>query len=269
MTFARFRALHHGDEPLLLPCAWDHASAAALARAGFAAVGTTSLGVAAAAGKPDAGRATLEETVALARSIASLDVPVTVDIEDGFRPDPGRVADLVAELAALGVAGVNLEDGRGTALAGVQAQTRLIGVVKRRVPEVFLNARTDAFWLGLPDAPALAPVRARAYADAGADGVFVPGANTERDIETLVTGTGVPLNVLVQPELPVRRLAELGVARISYGSLLFRAALHAAVTTARELAAGGPVRPGIPSYEEVEALHRYGRDTGTGSPGPR
>ncbi|MGC5016287.1 isocitrate lyase/PEP mutase family protein [Streptosporangium sp. DT93] len=259
MTFARFEALHHGEEPLLLPCAWDHASAAALARAGFAAIGTTSLGVAAAAGKPDAVRATREETVALARSIAGLGVPVSVDVEDGFHRSPGEVADLVAELAGLGIAGINLEDGRGAGLAGVEAQARLIGVVKRRVPEVFLNARTDAFWLGLPGAPALAAARVRAYADAGADGVFVPGANTERDIETLVAGAGVPVNVLVQREIPLRRLAELGVARISYGSLLFRAALHAAVTTARDIAAGEPVPDGVPSYEQVEALHRYGR----------
>ncbi|MEU4835235.1 isocitrate lyase/phosphoenolpyruvate mutase family protein [Streptosporangium sp. NPDC023615] len=259
MTFARFKALHHGAEPLLLPCAWDHASAAALARAGFAAVGTTSLGVAAAAGKPDAGRATRRETTALARSIAGLEVPVSVDIEDGFHRDPGEVADLVAELAGLGVAGVNLEDGRGAGLAETGTQARLIGVIKRQVPGVFLNARTDAFWLGLPGAPALARARVRAYADAGADGVFVPGASTERDIETLVTEAGVPVNVLVQREIPVRGLAELGVARISYGSLLFRTALHAAVTTALEIAAGEPVPDGVPSYEQVEALHRYGR----------
>ncbi|WP_440066915.1 isocitrate lyase/PEP mutase family protein [Streptosporangium sp. OZ121] len=267
MTFARFRALHHADEPLLLPCAWDHASAAALAEAGFAAIGTTSLGVAAAAGKPDAGRATREETLTLARTTTRLGIPVTVDIEAGFAEEPGQVADLVAELAGLGVAGINLEDGRGDRLADVPAQAELVAVVKRRVPEVFLNARTDAFWLGLPDARALALERARAYAGAGADGVFVPGASAERDIEALVGGAGVPLNVLVQPGVPVRRLAELGVARLSYGSLLFRAALRAAVTTALAVAQGEPLTGDVPSYEQVEALHRYGSRTGDGRPG--
>ncbi|MFJ2033264.1 isocitrate lyase/phosphoenolpyruvate mutase family protein [Streptosporangium sp. NPDC087985] len=257
--FTRFRALHHGDSPLLLPCAWDHASAAALAQAGFAAIGTTSLGVAAAAGKPDAGRATRAETLSLARSIAGLGVPVTVDIESGFGGTPGQVADLVAELAGLGVVGVNLEDGRGTGLAGLEAQAELVAVVKERVPEVFLNARTDAFWLGLPDARAEALSRVRAYAGAGADGVFVPGATGERDIEALVAAAEVPLNVLVQPGVPVDRLAGLGVARISYGSLLFRTALHAAVTTALRVAEGSPAPGGVPSYGQVEALHRYGR----------
>jgi len=258
MTFARFRALHHADEPLLLPCAWDHASAAALVRAGFAAVGTTSLGVAAAAGKPDAGRATRQETLRLARTITRLGVPVTVDIEAGFAEAPERVADLVAELAELGVAGINLEDGRGDRLADLPAQAELVAVVKRRVPGMFLNARTDAFWLDLPDALALALERIRAYEEAGADGVFVPGAGAERDIEALVAGAGVPLNVLVQPGVPMRRLAELGVARLSYGSLLFRAALGAAVTTALAVARGEPVIGEVPSYEQAEALHRYG-----------
>ncbi|WP_436762291.1 isocitrate lyase/PEP mutase family protein [Streptosporangium sp. V21-05] len=267
MTFARFRALHHADEPLLLPCAWDHASAAALARAGFAAIGTTSLGVAAAAGKPDAGRATREETLTLARTMTGLGIPVTVDIEAGFAEAPGEVADLVTELAGLGVAGINLEDGRGDHLADVAAQAELLAVVRRRVPEVFLNARTDAFWLDLPDARALALERVRAYAAAGADGVFVPGASDERDIEALVAGAGVPLNVLVQPGVPVRRLAGLGVARLSYGSLLFRAALRAAVTTALAVAQGEPVTGDVPSYQEVEALHRYGSRTGDGTHG--
>ncbi|MEU0485463.1 isocitrate lyase/phosphoenolpyruvate mutase family protein, partial [Streptosporangium sp. NPDC006013] len=110
---------------------------------------------------------------------------------------------------------------------------------------------------------------ARAYAEAGADGVFVPGASTEHDIEALVAGIGVPLNVLVRPGVPVRRLADLGVARISYGSLLFRAALHAAVTTALGVAGGEPVTAGVPSYEQVEALHRYRLDVrqpGKGTP---
>ncbi|MFF5113576.1 isocitrate lyase/phosphoenolpyruvate mutase family protein [Streptosporangium sp. NPDC000509] len=265
MTFARFRALHHADEPLLLPCAWDHASAAALAQAGFAAIGTTSLGVAAAAGKPDAGRATREETLRLARTITRLGIPVTVDIEAGFAEAPERVADLVAELAGLGVAGINLEDGRGDRLAGLSAQAELVAVVKSRVPEVFLNARTDAFWLNLPDALALALERTRAYREAGADGVFVPGASAGRDIEALVAGAGVPLNVLVSPGVPMRRLAELGVARVSYGSLLFRAALRTAVTTALAVARGEPVTGEVPSYEQVEALHRYGPRTGDGT----
>lgn len=261
--FERFRALHHGEEPLLLPNAWDHASAAALAAAGFAAVGTTSLGVAAAAGRPDAEQATRAETVALARGIATLGVPVTVDIEGGFGGPPAQVAELAAELAAAGVAGINIEDGRGRGLAEVAEQVALIGAIKQRAPRLFVNARTDPFWLETPDALATAVGRVKAYADAGADGVFVPGAARERDVQALVAAVQVPLNVLIQPGVPVTRLAALGVRRISYGSLLFRAALRAAVTTALEVAGGRPAPDGLPSYGQIQELWRR-----PGRPGP-
>ncbi|MER5325071.1 isocitrate lyase/PEP mutase family protein [Streptosporangium roseum] len=259
MTFERFRALHHGPEPLLLPNAWDHASAAALAEAGFAAVATTSLGVAAAAGLPDAEQATWAQTVTLARGIATLGVPVTVDIEGGFGGPPARVAERAAELAAAGVAGINIEDGRGQGLAEVAEQVALIGAIKQQVPRLFVNARTDPFWLRAPDALATAVHRVKAYADAGADGVFVPGAAGEPQVRALAAAAPVPLNVLIQPQVPVARLAALGVARISYGSLLFRAALRAAVTTALQVAAGAPVPGDLPSYEQVQRLrHRPG-----------
>ncbi|WP_326824225.1 isocitrate lyase/PEP mutase family protein [Streptosporangium sp. NBC_01756] len=254
MTFERFTALHHGQEPLLLPNAWDHASAAALAAAGFAAVGTTSLGVAAAAGRPDAEGATRAETLALARAIAPLPVPVTVDIEGGFGGSPEQVAELARELAAMGVAGINLEDGRGARLADTAEQTVLISMIKNRVPELFVNARTDPFWLGEPDALATAVRRIKAYVDAGADGVFVPGATAPRDLQTLAAAGDVPLNVLVQPGVPLERLAALGVRRVSYGSLLFRAALGAAVDMALQVARGQAVSGDVPSYERVQRL---------------
>ncbi|WP_174514876.1 isocitrate lyase/phosphoenolpyruvate mutase family protein, partial [Streptacidiphilus anmyonensis] len=108
-----FRALHHRPgELLLLPNAWDHASAASLAAAGFAAVGTTSLGVAAAAGLPDATGATRAETLRLARVIGRGAFLLSVDIEGGFSDDPGEVAALAVELSEAGAVGVNLEDGR-------------------------------------------------------------------------------------------------------------------------------------------------------------
>src|SRR5437868_4212077 len=99
-----FKDLHVPGDPLLLPNAWDHASAAALAGAGFPALGTTSLGVAAAAGKRDGTNATREETRALVRRITHLGAHITVDLEDGFSDDPGAVAGLAQELEALGAA---------------------------------------------------------------------------------------------------------------------------------------------------------------------
>ncbi len=250
-----FSALHRAGAPLLLPNAWDYASGAVLAQAGFAAVGTTSLGVAAAAGKPDAAGATRAETLALAAALVRLPVPVTVDIEGGFGDTPEQVAGLAAELAGLGIAGVNLEDGRpdGT-LGDLARQADLISAIKERAPELFVNARTDAYWLERPEPLDEALRRVAVFAQAGADGVFVPGIAAEDDIAAAVAAVPLPLNVLLGPGgHSVARLAELGVRRVSLGSLLYRAALHAAVQTARAVATG-EVPGGLPTYGDVVAL---------------
>ncbi len=259
---AAFRALHHGDHPLLLPNAWDHASAAALAAAGFAAVGTTSLGVAAANGLPDASGAARAETVALARLLGHLSCPVTVDVEAGFSDDPADVADLAAELAAAGAAGINIEDGRpGATLADPARQAELIRAVTERVPGLFVNARVDTYWLGAGD-PAGTLARAEVYLAAGADGIFVPGLADEDVVAGLVADVAAPLNVLYQPGThTVARLAELGVRRISTGSLLFRTALGAAVDAAVAIRDGEAPRGHAPTYAEVERL--VGSPSGT------
>ncbi|WP_327352322.1 isocitrate lyase/PEP mutase family protein [Streptomyces sp. NBC_01304] len=257
-----FHALHHADRPLLLPNAWDFASAAALAAAGFGAVGTTSLGVAAAGGLPDAAGLARDETVALARKLVRLPCPVTVDIEAGFSADPAQVADLVVELADFGVAGINLEDGRGDGLADPATQVTLIRTVKRHAPGVFLNARTDTYWLGVDASVPATLDRARRYVDAGADGLFVPGLAAEKDIASVTAAVPVPVNVLHLPALGLDRLADLGVRRVSTGSLLFRSALHATLTTALAVRDGLPLPVGIPTYAEVDALSHQGATPG-------
>lgn len=254
---AAFRALHHHGPPLLLPNAWDVASAAALARAGFTAVGTTSLGVAAAAGLPDAAGQARAETLALARRLARLPLLVTVDIEAGFSERPDDVAALAAELDAVGAVGVNLEDGRpGGGLAPPDRQCDLIRAVKQRVPHLVLNARTDTHWL-TAEPPSLVDTlrRAERYTAAGADGVFVPGLTDPAGIAAVVDAVDVPVNVLYAPgHHTVDELAALGVRRISTGSLLFRAAIGAAVSTAERIRDNGTVTGDLPSYADVQRL---------------
>jgi 2-methylisocitrate lyase-like PEP mutase family enzyme len=245
-----FAALHVPGRPLVLPNAWDYASAAALVRAGFAAIGTTSLGVAAAHGLPDAHGAARAETVALARQLRRLGCLYTVDIEGGF----GAAADVAAELADLGASGVNVEDGRpGGTLAPPDQQAELIGEIVERVPGLFVNARTDTHWLNAHATLDEAIARARVYAAAGAHGIFVPGMVDLRDIAAVVAAVPLPVNVLAGSRA-VAELAAAGAARVSTGSLLFRAALHAAVSTARAVASGAPVAAGIPDYAEVDGL---------------
>ncbi|WP_432189457.1 isocitrate lyase/PEP mutase family protein [Streptomyces sp. Tue6028] len=245
-----FAALHHADAPLLLPNAWDHASAALLAGQGFAAIGTTSLGVAAAAGLPDGAAATRDLTTALARSLGTVPCLVSVDAEDGFSRDPGEVAELARELAAAGAAGINLEDGLGP--AGLHAEK--IAAVKAAVPDLFVNARTDTHWLADGD-PRETERRLDAYEQAGADGVFVPGLTDPARIASLLKTLDVPLNILFSPAGPtVAHLGELGVSRVSLGSLLYRRALGAVLDTVGDIRAGRRPRGDAPTYDEVQAL---------------
>lgn len=255
--FDEFRQLHRPGHPLLLPNAWDVASAALFASAGFAAIGTTSLGVAASGGKPDGTAATRAETLALAERLTELPCLLTVDLEGGFSEDPDEIGELARHLAQLGVAGVNIEDSRPDfVLRSIEQQRDVIEAVKTAAPNLFLNARIDTFWL-TPRPRALAETiqRATDYAAAGADGVFVPGLSDPAGITELVAAVDVPVNILFTPSGPsLAQLAELGVARVSCGSLLFRTALTNALGVLEAVATGGAVDPKVLGYAEVQKL---------------
>ncbi|MFI7390960.1 isocitrate lyase/phosphoenolpyruvate mutase family protein [Streptomyces tendae] len=252
MTVTAFAALHRAGEPLLLPCAWDHASALALAGQGFRAVGTTSLGVAAAAGLPDGASATRDETLRLALTLGSAPFLLSVDAEDGFSDDPDEVAEFARELAAVGAVGINLEDALGPAALHAEK----IAAVRAAAPGLFVNARTDTYWSGDGDL-AETVGRLEAYREAGAGGVFVPGLTDPARIASLVAHFDVPLNVLYSPAGPtLAHLADLGVRRVSLGSLLYRRALGAALETVAGIRAGRAPDGPAPTYDEVRALVR-------------
>ncbi|MFE5845127.1 isocitrate lyase/phosphoenolpyruvate mutase family protein [Streptomyces niveus] len=245
-----FRALHHRPDPLVLPNAWDVPSALAFVDAGFEAVGTTSFGVASGLGRPDGGRATRDANLALARALAPLPVQVSVDIEDGYSDDPDEVAAYVSALVA--VAGVNIEDSTAETLIDPAAHAAKVAAVKGCCPEVFVNARVDTYWLGQDATLAATLERAARYVEAGADGVFVPGATDPALLRELAAEIPVPLNVLAIPALSPAELGELGVRRVSTGSLPYRAALHAAVAVAQAVRGTGTV-PAATPYPELQA----------------
>ncbi|MDI6409929.1 isocitrate lyase/phosphoenolpyruvate mutase family protein [Streptomyces albus] len=263
-AFDRFVRLHRQESPLLLPNAWDCASATALAAAGFPAIGTTSLGVAAAAGLPDGAAATAGTTLELARRLGDGPFLLTVDAESGFSDDPAQVALLARRLHEAGAVGINLEDGRpdGT-LAPAALHAAKIAAVKHAVPGLFVNARTDTHWLGQQRERTAA--RLARYTRAGADGVFVPGLSDPAGIAALTASLTVPLNVLHTPGGPsLTDLARLGVSRVSLGSLLYRRALAAAVATATGLRDGhhpAAAPAAALTYAQVQALAT--RRTGT------
>ena len=247
-----FRGLHYADTPLLLPNAWDVGTALAFANAGFPAIGTTSFGIAASAGRPDGAGSTKDATFALAAQMCRLPVHVTTDIEDGYSDSPDEVAVFVAELAALGVAGINLEDSKDGRLVDSAAFAAKVAAVKGLCPDMFVNARVDNLWFGEQATIDAVLLRARAYADAGADGIFVPGLADPGDIRSITAGTELPVNVLAHPTLTVAELGELGVRRVSSGSLPYRAAVDAAVNSVIALRDGTPV-PAATPYWDMQA----------------
>ncbi|HEX2316149.1 MAG TPA: isocitrate lyase/phosphoenolpyruvate mutase family protein [Thermomonospora sp.] len=245
---ASFAALHQAGDPLVLPNAWDAASAAALVTAGFPAIGTTSLGVAAQHGLPDASRALRDLTHRLADLLGRLPCAVSADIADGFADEPSAVAEYAA---SLDVDGVNVEDCTGGRLVPPQVHAAKVSAIKERRPDLFVNARVDTFWTG-QDATVPATVeRALRYVAAGADGVFVPGRLSGAQIREITSAVPVPVNVLASPDHTVPDLARLGVRRVSCGSLLYRAALDRAVEVATRLRDGDPAPPAT-SYAAVD-----------------
>jgi 2-methylisocitrate lyase-like PEP mutase family enzyme len=253
-----FFDLHHDPLPLLLPNAWDVPSALAFLDAGFTAIGTTSFGVAASLGRPDGARSTKDANVALAAALARLPCYVSLDIEDGYVDDADAVADYVA---ALDVAGVNIEDSSADRLIPVEAHAAKIAAVKDRTPDIFVNARVDTYWLHQDETVDATLNRARAYVEAGADGVFVPGATEPDVLRRLAASLPVPLNVLAVPAMSLEAMAELGVRRVSTGSLPYRAAVRAAVDVTVAVRNGTELPSATPYPELQRRLVEYARST--------
>ena len=263
-----FAALHVPGAPFLLPNCWDVASALLLAGEG-PAVGTSSLGITAAAGLVDGAGEGRELTVALAAALVPrLDVPLSVDLEGGYSDDPAEVADLAVRLAELGVAGINLEDGRADGrLRATDEHAAVVRAVVAAAPALFVNARTDTHWRQVGDAGRRAAETARrlsAYRDAGASGVFAPGLVDLTEVERLAAAVPAPLNVLWHPSVTLAQLGSAGVARVSTGSALYRQALGAALSTAQAARHDRPATAPTVGYDDVQRLLARG-GAGSGS----
>jgi 2-methylisocitrate lyase-like PEP mutase family enzyme len=233
------RSLHRPGDPLLLPNAWDVATARAVVAAGFPVVATTSGGVAAVLGYEDHEGAPGDEMLAAAgRIISGVDVPVTVDAEAGYGMEP---AELVAALRGIGAAGCNLEDSDYAAgrLRDAGGHAEWLRAVREAASAdgypLVINARIDVFlhpFLAGAGAGTQAELvaeavqRANAYLEAGADCVF-PIVLWEADpLRRFMAEVRGPVNIVRLPPAPsLSELAALGVARVSWGVLLYRDAL--------------------------------------------
>ncbi len=259
---ALLRRLHDRTRILLLPNAWDVASARVVEEAGFPAVATSSAGIAAVLGYADGQRIRRDEMLEMvARITRAVRVPVTADLEAGY-DDPGATVE--AALRA-GAVGMNFEDSEADgSLTGIDAQAQRIRTARAAadrhgVPFV-INARTDVYFVRggeESDRFERAVERARAYVQAGADCIFVPGVRDAPLIGRLVQAIPAPINVLAGPGTPpVATLQALGVARVSAGSGPMRAALTAGRRAAEERRDRGTFSfsEGILTHAEVNAL---------------
>ncbi|MEI5524985.1 isocitrate lyase/phosphoenolpyruvate mutase family protein [Streptomyces brasiliscabiei] len=259
------RALHAPSDgrALVLPNAWDAASAALVARAGARVIATTSAGVAWSLGRPDGHGLTRQEMVAAVRRIAEVvEVPVSADIEGGYGPGAEEVAATVREVIGAGAVGVNLEDSLapGGPLHDVSAQAERLRAARRAaqeagLPGLWINARTDVFLLGAgaPD-DLLEEVlsRGKAYADAGADSLFVPGLVDLGTVAEAVRRSPLPVNVMTGPGAPpVSAYEAVGVRRVSVGSAAAQAAYGLAQRAAAELLGAG-------TYEAMTGAADFG-----------
>ncbi|MCP9986791.1 isocitrate lyase/phosphoenolpyruvate mutase family protein [Streptomyces sudanensis] len=261
-----FRSLHTPARPLALANVWDVASARVVEAAGAPAIATTSAGLAWALGAPDGDRVCpdLVQDV-VARIAAAVAVPVTVDIEGGYGQHPADVGETVARMLEAGAVGVNIEDGTRPPDALAERLAAARSAARKAGADVFVNARVDTYLLGLGDpATRLRDTleRARSYAGAGADGIFVPGVTDPDVIRELAEGLTVPLNIMAGPGAPpVDELGALGVARVSLGSGVAQAAYAAVRRAALELhGAGGydSLRDSL-DYPELDGLFTTGR----------
>jgi 2-methylisocitrate lyase-like PEP mutase family enzyme len=231
----RFRALHAPGRLLVLANVWDAASARIAEAGGAPAVATSSAALAWACGYPDGGYLPADILLGAVERIARVvDLPLSVDVEDGYADDPHAVAELVAEVVARGASGINIEDGA----AAPGALDQKIRAIKQRLGlegrDVFVNARCDVYLRDLVPADGRASetiARGLRYAAAGADGFFVPFVEPAA-IAQVARAVQLPLNVLSTPDLPaLERLKTLGVRRLSAGSTLARS-IYAQASTA-------------------------------------
>jgi 2-methylisocitrate lyase-like PEP mutase family enzyme len=235
-----FKSLHIKGSPLILFNIWDAGSARAIEEAGAKAIATGSWSVAAANGFEDGEKIPIELVLAnLERIVGSVALPVTLDFEGGYATDIEELKENIKNLIAAGGIGINFEDRivGGGGLHSIEDQSARIEAIREAADAadipLFINARTDVFLQTYPaenDETQLqqALERAKAYAKAGASGLFAPGLRDPNLIKKLCEDSPLPVNIMVLPDTPpTKTMAALGVARISYGASPYRQMLAA------------------------------------------
>ena len=233
----QFRKLHHGPRLLFLPNAWDVVSARILEECGHPAIATSSAAVAFSLGYPDGQRISRGEMLEVAGRIArAVEIPVTADLEAGYGTTVKDMVETVKAAIAAGVIGMNLEDITGddeSSFVDLPLQVEKIRAICETAKSLgvsfVLNARTDIYLMPIgPESTRFERTveRLRAYRDAGATCLFAPGLYDRETIAKLVKAVEAPINILANPACPpMAELENIGVARVTAGSGIMRAAL--------------------------------------------
>ena len=239
----RFQLLHEG-EPFLIPNPWDAGSARALAELGFAALASTSGGFATSIGRSD-GEVSRDEAVEHARALAqATDLPVSMDLENGYGPAPADAARAIAGVAAAGAVGGSIEDwdrdGRYLyELDHAAERVAAAAEAARGLDFPFtLTARAENHFRGKPDLDDTIR-RLLAYEAAGADVLYAPGLRGDEEIRAVCGAVSKPVNVLAFPDMSMDRIAAAGARRVSLGSWLAQIASRAAADAASEIRDSG------------------------------
>jgi 2-methylisocitrate lyase-like PEP mutase family enzyme len=263
-----FRGMHYGPNILVLPNAWDSASARIFEESGFSAIATTSAGIAFALGYRDGQRIPRQEMLEqVARIVRVVNVPITADAEGGYGDRPEDAAQTARAVIQAGAIGMNLEDATGDSaqpLVDLPLQIEKIKAVveagKTAGVRLVLNARTDVYLaqVGAPASRYEETVRRlTAYRDAGADCLFAPGIRDVATTAKLTNDLKFPVNILAVAGSPsVSELEKLGVARVSVGSGAMRATLGLVQRLAQELKQQGTYSAleNAPSYDQINQI---------------
>lgn len=264
-AFERFRALHQRPDAFVMPNAWDGASAVLLRRAGFEALGSSSIAIAFALGRRDGEHAVSREAaIANAALLGSLSgLPVNGDLEDGFGPGPEDCALTVEAAIAAGLAGLGIEDTTADPARPLHSFDHAVARVRRAAEaargRILLTGRTDLFLHGRDDLDEVIR-RLVAFAEVGADVLYAPGLPDMEAIRAVVRAVAPrPVNVVVGPRsgpVPLPVLAEAGVRRVSLGGALYRHCLAALVAAGEALQRGdlAAAATGLPSGEIAALL---------------
>lgn len=261
-----FRSLHNGDKLLVLPNCWDSISAKVLQGAGARAIATASASISWAQGVSDGEGLSLETMVGVVKlACDAVDIPVTADMERGFGETPDNVEKSIAAVIAVGAVGVNIEDNVvGGSQREIKDMQERISAARRAGDQaavnIYINARADGYLLGLTGQSVFddTVARGKAWLEAGADCVFVPGVADIEIIANLVTAIGGPVSVIVMDEKTptLEQLSGAGVTRISTGPRPMQAVMGSLANAVLSINEHGDFRfmRGAPGFGDLQKL---------------